>query len=119
MHGMLEIRSFLHFYFTHVFDFQLNGMSLVFKICVFPSLVFDMHPMFRSEIKVRQVKACPELGTAQPQLVYFLLFDFYYYGVRQFLVKSFFEIFWGNLPFGPLKNLKNSRFSKLTPYDPL
>ena len=50
---------------------------------------------------------------------FFLLFDFYYYEVRQFLVKFFFEIFWGNLPFGPLKNLKNSRFSKVTPHDPL
>ncbi len=32
-------------------------------------------------------------------------------------MKNFFEIFWGNPPFGPLKNLKNSKFSKVTPHD--
>ena len=45
------------------------------------------------------------------------LFNFYYFGVRQFLVKKV-EIFWvGNPLFGPLKNLKNSKFSKVTPHD--
>ena len=37
---------------------------------------------------------------------------FYYYGDRKFLAKFFFEIFWGNLPFGPPKNLKKSIFSR-------
>ena len=49
--------------------------------------------------------------------VFFLVYDFYYYGYRQLLAKFFLKIFGGNPPYGPPKNLKISNFSKVTQHD--
>ena len=48
-------------------------------------------------------------------LFYYL--PFHIPGLPNFWRKKEFEIFLGNPPFGPLKNLKLSEFSKLTPHD--
>ena len=49
--------------------------------------------------------------------MFFLLFDFLYNRDRHFLVKKKFKKNLGKPPFGPLKNQKISKFSKVTPHD--